>query len=64
MQFLLLAGLLIATPVQLPAYIDPGSGSLFVQMLVAGVLGASVTLTTFWKQLKGYLSRGDSSCEK
>lgn len=64
-QFLLLlAVLLLSTPTQLPAYIDPGSGSFFLQMLVAGVLGASVTVKTFWKQIKAYFSRGDSSSEK
>ena len=61
---LLLAALLLATPTQLPAYIDPGSGSFFLQMLVAGVLGASVTLKTFWKQIKAYFSRSDSTSEK
>lgn len=61
---LLLAALLLCTPTQLPAYIDPGSGSFFLQMLVAGVLGASVTLKTFWKQIKAYFSRSDSNPEK
>jgi hypothetical protein len=61
---LLVAVVLLATPSQLPAYIDPGSGSFFLQMLVAGVLGASVTLKTFWKQIKAYFSRSDSSSEK
>jgi hypothetical protein len=64
-QFLLLlVVLLLATPTQLPAYIDPGSGSFFVQMLIAGVLGASVTLKTFWKQIKAYFSRNNSSSQK
>jgi hypothetical protein len=61
---LLLVLALLATPAQLSAYIDPGSGSFFVQMLVAGVLGASVTIKTFWKQIKAYFSRGESSSEK
>jgi fluoride ion exporter CrcB/FEX len=61
---LLLAVLLLATPTQLAAYIDPGSGSFFVQMLVAGVLGGLVTLKTFWKQVKSYFSRSNSSPQK
>jgi hypothetical protein len=61
---LFVAVLLLATPNQLPAYIDPGSGSFFVQMLVAGVLGASVTIKTFWKQIKAYFTRSNSSSEK
>jgi hypothetical protein len=61
---LVLVLLLLATPTQLSAYIDPGSGSFFVQMLIAGVLGASLTVKTFWKQVKAYFSRGDSSAKK
>jgi hypothetical protein len=64
-QFLLfLAVLLLATPTQLPAYVDPGSGSFFLQMLIAGLLGASMTVKTFWKQIKSYFSRGSSSTEE
>jgi hypothetical protein len=64
-QFLLfLAALLLATPAQLPAYVDPGSGSFFLQMLIAGLLGASMTVKTFWKQIKAYFSRGSSSTEE
>lgn len=64
-QFLLLlAVLLLATPTQLPAYVDPGSGSFFLQMLIAGLLGASMTVKTFWKQIKSYFSRGDSAPEE
>jgi hypothetical protein len=64
-QFLIfLAVLLLATPTQLPAYVDPGSGSFFLQMLIAGLLGASMTVKTFWKQIKAYFSRGSSSTEE
>ena len=38
------------------AYIDPGSGSLLLQMLVAGVIGAVFkfrsALTVFWQSIK------------
>jgi hypothetical protein len=64
-QFLIfLAVLLLATPTQLPAYVDPGSGSFFLQMLIAGLLGASMTVKTFWKQIKAYFSRGSSTTEE
>jgi hypothetical protein len=59
-----LAALLLATPTLLPAYVDPGSGSFFLQMLIAGLLGASVTLKTFWKQIKSYFSGNRSSAEE
>jgi hypothetical protein len=34
------------------AYIDPGTGSYLLQLLVAGALGASVALRIYWNQLK------------
>jgi hypothetical protein len=60
----LLAVLVLATPAELPAYVDPGSGSFLLQMLIAGLLGASVTLKTFWKQIKSYFGRNDSSSQQ
>jgi hypothetical protein len=60
----MLVVLLLTTPDPLPAYVDPGSGSFLVQMLIAGVLGASVTLKTFWKQIKSHFRRSDSSIQK
>ena len=39
------------------AYIDPGSGSLLLQGLVAGVLGLGVTLKIYWGRLFGRRSR-------
>ncbi len=34
------------------AYIDGGSGSLLIQALIAGVLGAAATIKVFWSQIK------------
>jgi hypothetical protein len=34
------------------AYIDPGSGSFIVQMLIASLLGATFTLKMYFKNLK------------
>lgn len=39
------------------AYLDPGSGSMLVQMVVAAVAGALLSLRLFWGRLKlGVLS--------
>ena len=62
--FALLVVLVLATPTLLPAYVDPGSGSFLLQMLIGGLLGASVTLKTFWKQIRSYFNRSDPSSEK
>ncbi len=33
-------------------YLDPGSGSLLVQLILAAVLGAGVAIRVFWKRIK------------
>ena len=43
------------------AYIDPGSGSFFVQMLLAGLLGAGMAVKTYWHRIKGLFTRSKSS---
>lgn len=44
------------------AYIDPGSGSYILQLILAGLLGAGVAVTIYWKRIKasisGLFSRG------
>lgn len=38
-------------------YLDPGSGSLLIQLLAAGVLGGlGILVKTFWRQIKGFLT--------
>lgn len=41
-----------------PAYIDPGSGSILLQLLIAGALGALVVLRTSWDRIKRLFDRG------
>ena len=37
-------------------YLDPGSGSLLVQLLAAGVLGgAGILLKVFWRRIKAFV---------
>ncbi|MCE1253776.1 MAG: hypothetical protein LWX83_09535 [Anaerolineae bacterium] len=33
-------------------YLDPGSGSFIIQMLLAGILGAGVAVRIYWKKIK------------
>lgn len=40
-----------------PAYLDPGSGSFILQLLVAGILGGLVALRMSWGKLKARFSR-------
>jgi hypothetical protein len=40
------------------AYLDPGSGGLLLQALVAGVAGAVVTAKVYWRRVKQFLGFG------
>ena len=39
------------------AYLDPGSGSIVIQMILAAILGAGAFFSIYWKKIKGWLSR-------
>ena len=34
------------------AYIDPGSGTLFLQMLIGVLVGVGITIKLYWNRLK------------
>ena len=36
------------------AYLDPGSGSFLLQLLIAALLGAAVALRASWSKVKGW----------
>ena len=48
---------LILIPTRSDAYIDPGTGSFVLQMLVAAVLGVVFALKMYWQRLKTFFSR-------
>jgi len=48
---------LLTTP-RADAYIDPGSGSFFVQMLLAGLLGAGMAIKAYWGRIKSFFTGG------
>ncbi len=39
------------------AYLDPGSGSFLLQLLLAGVLGGLFVLRSQWSRVKGFFQR-------
>ena len=52
-------------PVNALAYLDPGSGSYVVQILIASLAGIGFFVKTYWKQIKGIFSqRNKNSKEK
>jgi hypothetical protein len=44
-------------------YLDPGSGSFIVQMLIAGFLGAGLAITIFWKKIKSFFGKGTTQSD-
>ncbi len=39
------------------AYLDPGTGSLILQSLIAGIAGGLVVCRLYWAQLKTFLAK-------
>ena len=39
------------------AYLDPGSGSVLIQLLIAGLLGAAFVIKASWSKIKAFFSR-------
>lgn len=66
----LLPALLIAmsvflfVPHQAHAYIDPGSGSLIWQVVIAALLSGMFLIKTYWRRLKRLVGRAEVSQEE
>ena len=58
----LLFALLFASVLKLDApayaYLDPGTGSMLVQMLLGGVAGGVVVGKLYWHRIKAFFGRG------
>lgn len=52
-----LAGLLLLISTHdAHAYIDPGTGSYILQLLIAGLVGALFAVKIYWGKIKAFLS--------
>ena len=38
------------------AYLDPGTGSMLIQIILAVILGAGVAIKIFWRNIKAFLT--------
>jgi hypothetical protein len=45
------------------AYLDAGSGSMLLQILVGGAAAAGVTAKLYWRRIKSVFRRGDAEPE-
>lgn len=59
MKLLVPICLAVALSPQAHAYIDPGTGSVILQALVAGVLGSLFVIKTYWAKLTGFFRNKD-----
>jgi len=39
------------------AYVDPGSGSIFIQVIIGALAGAAITLKIYWYKIKEKLTQ-------
>ena len=46
------------------AYLDPGSGSMIIQILVGGLAAVGVTMKLYWRRLTGVFRRGKDAPEE
>ena len=45
------------------AYLDPGTGSLIIQALVAALAGAAVVITSYWQKIRAFFRRNSRGSE-
>ncbi len=44
-------------PRKVYGYIDPGTGSYFLQILIAGLLAALYSIKLFWAKIRAFLAK-------
>jgi hypothetical protein len=57
------ASQLLSTLVSPDLYLDPGSGSMLLQLILAAILGVGVVLRTQWAKIK-FLFKGKDASEE
>ncbi len=55
--FLLLA---VFMPFPASAYLDPGTGSMIVHLIIGAIAGGLVTLKVYWAKCKSFFTRSAS----
>lgn len=45
-------------------YLDPGSGSLIIQMVLAAVLGIGVAARIYWKKIRSWFKKPETKAEE
>lgn len=47
-------------PLRIHAYLDPGSGSFLIQLLIAGLVGLGFIVKGYWGKIKSLFNRSAS----
>lgn len=55
MKYMLLFIMLCTFQTDLFGYIDPGTGSYVMQLLIAGLVGGIYAIKTYWKTIVSYV---------
>ena len=53
LKFLVLFFLVLVKPTY--AYLDPGSGSMLIQILIGGFLGAGLIIKAYWQKISRFI---------
>ena len=56
-DMVLAVGALLLVPRMAHAYLDPGTGSYVLQVLIAGVVAGFFTIKLFWLKIVGFFAR-------
>jgi len=55
--FVAMFWLVSEVPGPVHAYLDPGTGSMAVQLILGGIVGALTFLKLYWRRLKAFVTR-------
>jgi hypothetical protein len=53
--------LLLGFPSRAEAYLDPGTGSMVLQIVTGGILAVMATTRLYWKRIQSFLQRDKKS---
>lgn len=62
--YLLILVFSVCLPNEAHAYLDPGTGSMILQLLVAGVAGIGVAIKLYWRRVWAFFKGKVSAPEK
>ena len=48
--------ILLSPTADIAAYLDPGSGSFIIQLLIGGLVGLVLVVKTFWGRIKAFVN--------